>query len=155
MQKSTATSLRVCKHLKDVQNTQQKRPILLNTQSPWNWWEWHGLAVSVEACHSKGRGFETAPSPLLFFFRERSSSKLEWRNAGRKEQAIHPREKKGGNETKKTGGDESFSKAEWLRERHKKVRATNSIKWSTPSINRMTWWEKLNKWIYDADKTCV
>ena len=42
--------------------------------------EWHGLAVSIEACHSKGRGFETAPSPLLFS--ERSSSKLEWRNAG-------------------------------------------------------------------------
>ena len=28
--------------------------------------ECHGLAVSIEACHSKGQGFETAPR--LFFF---------------------------------------------------------------------------------------
>ena len=28
--------------------------------------ECHGLAVSIEACHSKGRRFETAPR--LFFF---------------------------------------------------------------------------------------
>ena len=30
------------------------------------WGEWRGLVVSTEECHSKGRRFVTAPSPLLF-----------------------------------------------------------------------------------------
>ena len=28
---------------------------------------------------------------------------------------------------------------EWLRERHKMVRVSSLIKWSTPSVNRLTW----------------
>ena len=38
----------------------------INSPKLWMAGEWRGLVVSTEDCHSKGRAFETAPSPLLF-----------------------------------------------------------------------------------------
>ena len=47
--------------------------------SPGDWrglaGDWRGLAVSIEDCHSKGRGLQ--PRRRHFFFWEHTSSKLE------------------------------------------------------------------------------
>ena len=97
--------------------------------------EWRGLVVSTEDCHSKGRRFETTPSPR----RERTLSKLEWRNACCR--ACSPREKKGGHEGR--NGYESFWKRKMDVRKDKMVRRRRktwgsrikSIKLSTPTMD--------------------
>ena len=37
--------------------------------------EWHGLAVSVEACHSKGRGIESRSFSFFSFSRKKKNCK--------------------------------------------------------------------------------
>ena len=97
------------------------------------WWS-SGLTRYVEAMpRVEGSKQAVSSSFSSFRHRERTSSKLERRNAGQEimEQVIHSREKKGGSgdEKKKAGTATTFvSKVEWLRERLS-VRTSNSIKW--------------------------
>ena len=67
--------------------------------------------------------------PVVPLFRERTSSKLERRNVGRKEQVIHPHEKKGGSGDLKRKDRQAFQ--DWIREVVRFVSKT--IKWWTPS----------------------
>ena len=100
--------------------------------------EWHGLVVSTEACHSKGRGFHIPVLPS--FFAVVTATMLRWHPKRFKYGSWTPQSKMCGAWTKagaaKTRWIDQQAKVEWNRRKTIIRFASKTIKWLTPNMEQ-------------------
>ena len=100
--------------------------------------EWHGLTVSLEDCHSKGRRIESRSSQFFYpnsnsFVRCQSLIQVEKEVNVPKKALIQSRDGRRRRERREESNEPAGVSGMKNTEQRKMVRIKNLIKWSTPS----------------------
>ena len=115
--------------------------------------EWHGLAVSEEACHSKGRGFESLSFPIFFswqLFEQLRDETWRWPECIERSTTRRSHEDKGGS------GDKRWkdwqANVEWTWERIR-LWLRNCINFSQRAWACVMWDTKV-VWVFSLTLLC-